>query len=658
VPAAIERTLCDHAPPAAQKELSSLISAFGSRFGMLALCGKFAAFEQLNDAEREVAFAGMRNSMFAPKRKAFLALKGLVAIKAFGDGADGGNNPNWSALGYPGPASDATVQQALEGLDGRDEHVFSMINQGIEKDVELAFDAVVVGSGSGGAVAAAELAAAGRRVLVLDKGAYLKRAELSGIEGDALNSLYERGGLVSTEDTGIAVLAASTFGGGPTVNWACSLRTPDHVCQEWATEHGLPRFATDEFRHALDAVCERISVKAEGVSHNRNNQLLLEGCDKLGYSVDVAPQNMADVTSGAPGAGNISIGDRYANKQSMIITYLRDAATAAVPAQFADRCRVSRVLHSHGIAQGVEAQVAGPDGKLHKLTVRSPLVVVACGSIHSPALLLRSGLPNKNGMIGKNLRLHPVSAVTCKVARGEVDVYPWEGAPMTIVSNVAAKGPTGDNYGAKLECPASHPGLMSTATAWVSGRQFKQAMLDQRRISTVIILTRDRGSGEVRLDKEGEAQLYYPLAESDRQSMLDGMEKAIRVCAINGAEEIGTTQLDLDGARPLPPTSMPSERAAAVDALIANVRRIGFPLAKANLFSAHQMGTCKMGGSPKNSVVDSDGQSWEVKGLFVSDASTFPTSSGTNPMVTTLAISYLIAQQMKTQLSPVPPSKL
>ncbi|CAE8723130.1 unnamed protein product [Polarella glacialis] len=98
--------------------------------------------------------------------------------------------------------------------------------------------------------------------------------------------------------------------------------------------------------------------------------------------------------------------------------------------------------------------------------------------------------------------------------------------------------------------------------------------------------------------------------------------------------------------------SMVEARAAAVDGLVADVRRVGFPLYSASLYSAHQMGTCKMGSSAKTSVVNADGQNWVVSGLFVSDASVFPTSSGSNPMITTLGIAHMVAQQIKRQLQP------
>jgi long-chain-alcohol oxidase len=221
---------------------------------------------------------------------------------------------------------------------------------------------------------------------------------------------------------------------------------------------------------------------------------------------------------------------------------------------------------------------------------------------------------------------------------------------MTTVSNQCAKGRANDNYGAKLECPSMHPGLAASVLPWAGGADFKESMLNIRRLSSFIVLTRDRGSGEVRLDKEGNPRLYYPLAESDAENMMDGLETAVRAMAAAGVDDVCPT--NLPSARVLPPQSMPEARAAAVDNIVTEMRETGFPLFKSSVFSAHQMGTCRMGSSSKDSVVNEDGQSWEVSGLYVADASTFPTSSGVNPMVTTLAIAHSVSQRLKRTFRP------
>ncbi len=141
-------------------------------------------------------------------------------------------------------------------------------------------------------------------------------------------------------------------------------------------------------------------------------------------------QNMALVGEGSPGSAFISAGDRHGIKQAAPQTFLKDAAESG--AHFADRTYVSEVLHDgKGSVTGVKAVTTGASGQELKVTVRARIVVVSCGSINTPALLMRSQIPklNQSGQLGKNLRLHPV-ATTLAVMPEKVKV--WEGVPTLL----------------------------------------------------------------------------------------------------------------------------------------------------------------------------------------------------------------------------------
>lgn len=232
---------------------------------------------------------------------------------------------------------------------------------------------------------------------------------------------------------------------------------------------------------------------------------------------------------------------------------------------------------------------------------------------------------------------------------------------MTAVSNVCESGPHNDMYGAKLESPSAFPGLLAGASVWNGSTAFKRLMLKVQSTAGTVVLTRDKDSGEVRIDEDGKPLLYYPISQHDKDSMLDGMEKAIRLNAAAGASGIATNQflLKAPSADPLlpgefmslPPESDPNARAKAVEDLIKASKQEGIQPFRCSLFSAHQMGSCQMGVDPKRSVVQATGESWEVRGLYVADASVFPTSSGVNPMITTYSVSHMIAQALKRDLA-------
>jgi len=83
-----------------------------------------------------------------------------------------------------------------------------------KKKIHLQYDVVIIGSGAGGSVVAAELAKEGKRVLICEKGMYVHQENLSLLESDATRAMFERQGVLITEDGGVSVFAGSTFGGG------------------------------------------------------------------------------------------------------------------------------------------------------------------------------------------------------------------------------------------------------------------------------------------------------------------------------------------------------------------------------------------------------------------------------------------------------------
>ncbi|KAF6266547.1 GMC oxidoreductase-domain-containing protein [Scenedesmus sp. NREL 46B-D3] len=225
--------------------------------------------------------------------------------------------------------------------------------------VELFYDAVIIGSGAGGGVTAALLAAAGMRVLVLEKAGWVRREDMSWLEGEAHAEMYERAGFLATEDGGINVLAGSTLGGGTKINWTASLRTPEHVRREWAAApHSLGVLGPDSqaFSAALDAVCSRLGVST-GSHMSGPNAKLLQGLQLLGVHGEELPRNCLSKTCSA----YCNFGCRSGHKQSSDATWLVDAVRMG--AHVLTGVEAQRVLlEAHGGAEdgsGVPGLCAG-----------------------------------------------------------------------------------------------------------------------------------------------------------------------------------------------------------------------------------------------------------------------------------------------------------
>ena len=603
VPMAVELALLQAELPAEQASgLRGLLDA-------LAAQGMAAATPQ--EAREAIANAFMEDAEAAPGMDALrnTALTMHYALPDLGTGI----NPNWPGMGYPGP-------QALPKPREQVERPIDPIVPDAE-ELTLEADVVIVGSGAGGGVIAGELSAAGKRVCVLEMGGYHDESEFNGLELWAYQHLLLNGGPFPTADGQVSIQAGGSLGGGTVLNWTNCLRTTDRVRAQWAGEHGLEGLDSPDYDAHMDAVWERISVNDRCSDLNGPHNRLKEGCEALGFDWTTITRNTDPETYDPVTAGFMGFGDQSGSKRSTQKTYLADAAGRG--ADFLVNCRVERILVEDGRAAGVEATYADPEGRTARVTVRAETVVVAGGSIESPALLLRSGIGGP--AVGDYLRLHPTSVI---FGTYEERQDPWWGAPQAGLSHEFAD--LAEGYGFLLECPQHTTGLTAAATPWRSGLDHKEAMSKFARGAAFLNLTRDRGHGRVTIDDAGRAIAHYPIAdELDVAHIRRGFAESIRLHEAAGAVEMQA----LSRWAPI------WRRGDDVDAFIRAVCELSFgPPDKMGMFSAHQMGTCRMGADPATSVAGPRGELHDTPGVWIGDASAFPTASGTNPMFTVMSL--------------------
>ncbi|KAL0327682.1 UNVERIFIED_CONTAM: Long-chain-alcohol oxidase FAO4A [Sesamum angustifolium] len=499
-------------------------------------------------------------------------------------------------------------------------------------------DAVVVGSGSGGGVVAGVLANAGHKVLVLEKGSYFARANLSLLEGEAMDKMYLGNGMATTDNLDVLLLAGSTVGGGSTINWSASIRTPPHVIREWSEKHELKLFESKIYHRALDVVCQKMGVQSEVEHEGFNNMILRKGCENLGYPVETVPRN----TPSDHYCGWCCFGCKDGRKKGTSETWLVDLVQsgngAILPA-----CEALRVVtdESNGKkrAIGVAFAFYTPFGREIGI-IESDVTVAASGAICTPALLKRSGLKNPN--IGKNLHVHPVVMAWGYFPDSpSPDAWPaaekrsYEGGIITAMTRVESNSET-SGYGTIIQTPILHPGLFSILMPWISGTDMKNRMVKFSRTTHIFALARDKGSGKI----TSETNISYKLEDSDQENLRKGLEKVMRILAAAGAEEIGTQHSTGRVLKVKQASEEEFERFVKEESS-RPLQKLSAPIG-----SAHQMGSCRMGVDPKSSVVNPKGETWEVEGLFVADSSVFPTALGVNPMVTIQAIAYCTAHSV------------
>ena len=606
-----------------QAEIRLFLSLFTAPPIGLILAGSPRPFSALTQAQRERYLLALANSPVGPFRQGFQGLKRLAGLLYFSALDEQGNNPNWTVLDYTPPQTRQVTTPA------------PILPLTIGEDTTLEADAVVIGSGAGGGVVAGELALAGKSVIILEKGGYNHEGNFSLREAQAMPELFLKQGALATKDLGVIMMAGSTLGGGTVVNWMTSFRTPGDVLAEWDRCSGLPGcFTGQQLQQSFSAVEQRISVNSEQSQHNRQNQVLFDGATALGYRAGVIRRNAVGCEQRC---GACNLGCVYGCSQSTMKTYIQDAYEHG--ARVIVHGSAQKVLIENGRAVGVKAQVRDVQtGMVSSVTIRAGMVVVAAGALSSPALLLRSGLEHAH--LGRHLHLHP-SAISVGVYPEKV--YAWRGVLQSAYCDQFAR--LDGSYGYTLEVPPTHPGLFGLATPWHSARDYREQITRIAHLSSLVVLARDRGEGVVKLDRFGEPIVRYKVSAYDRKHLLHGLYQGTRIHLAAGAHTVISLQ---NKPAYLEDVSVDTTRRARQIREFENtIKRYGLGANRIVMFSAHQMGTCRMGADPRTSVVNGENRVHGIKGLFVCDSSVFPTACGVNPMLTIMALAHKASQYLK-----------
>lgn len=603
---ALEHYLLAHLPP-------EQFAGMGQLLDVAALRG----FDSESQTVRE-AIIGELSAISPQTHAAVAALKQLSILFAYGLPDAQGRNPFWAGMGYPGPVqappSTPKTLTVIAASDGQ----------------TLQADVVVVGSGCGGGLAAGLLAQAGRRVIVVEAGGYRNESDFVQLELAAYQTLFLRGGFFTSGDGMINIAAGSTVGGGSTVNWSNSLMTPMRVRQSWA-DAGLTDVTGPSFDEHLAAVMDRIGCNEKVSTQNEPHCRLAEAAAALGYSYRVAPLNLDPGRYDPVIAGYSGMGDQTGAKQGTMRTYLQDACDAG--AQILPDTWIDRILTDDGRASGVEGTHTDPNtGRTTRVVIDAPTVVVAAGSLETPALLLRSGIGGP--AVGKGLHTHPATLVA-----GIYDTpqEQWYGPAMAGVMDEFAE--TNEGFGYLIEGVQHLPALFATVVPWLSGEQHKELAAKYRYRSDFLILLKDRGSGTVTIDGSGQAVHWYPFDdELDRANFRHALVTCIRMHEAAGAREIFAAGQPLD----------PWRRGDDLEAFIEQVNQIPIGPGGTPVFCAHQMSSARLGSDPQTSVANPAGELHDTPGVWIADASGMPTCSGVNPMLTVMALAHRIATNMLT----------
>ncbi len=474
-------------------------------------------------------------------------------------------------------------------------------------------DVVIVGSGAGGAVAAAELAAAGLDVIVLEAGEHYNRENYPSDHLEAIAELYRDGGLTIAEGRPpIPVPVAKVVGGTTVINSGTCFRAPEPVLENWRQRYGIAWAGdlADDYAEAEQTLhVKQLDPERMG----RNGQLAMEGAAAIGASGAPIHRNAGDCVQ----CSSCPFGCEIDAKRGMHVSYLPRAVAAG--ARIRAGVAVDRVIVEDGRAVGVSGSTRVGDGSRRRtFTVRARRAVIAAGgALGTPELLQRSGLGNKQ--VGRNLHIHPACWVG---ARYEEEVRGWEGVMQSFYVD------QWEDTGILLEATFTP---LAFGGAWLlgAGRSHQRAMLDFGHVGSIGVHLADRSSGRVGLGTEGSLRASYALTRDDADRIAFGIARAAEVHFAAGAIEVYPNIARIGTLKP---------------GDLAEFEATRFKPAELRLEAFHPMGTARISSDPREGACAPDGSVYGTRDLYVADGSLFPTSVGVNPMMTIIAFAKQIAR--------------
>jgi choline dehydrogenase-like flavoprotein len=479
-------------------------------------------------------------------------------------------------------------------------------------------DVVVVGSGAGGAPVAKALAEAGRRVVVVEEGAYFARQQLNARPRDMTALLYRDAGQVATVGTPAIMLPTGRAVGGTTlVNSGTCFRTPDRVLRRWQGELGV----TIENLDALYAQVEReIGVhRVTPELAGANARIAKRGADALGWSGHYLDRNAV----GCQGSGVCAFGCPTGAKQHAGEVYMNAAhAAGAITYTNARALRIDMEDNATR-ARGITARTRGGG----TLVVTADETVVAAGTLHTPLLLAASGITT-NKHLGRHLSIHPATAAWA-IMDEVVDMA--RGVPQSYgVDEFAGEG-------IMLEGIAGPPDYLAMAVPY-SGVRHRELMLDYRHVAQFGLMIEDTSRGHIpvgriaRAASPGRPIIRYDINERDVKTIANGVARLAELLFAAGARRVI-----------LPLARMP-ELASAAE--LPRLRAHDVRAQDLKLMAFHPLGTARMAASATQGVTAPDHRVHGTTNLYISDGSAVPTALGVNPQLTIMAFATRLASRL------------
>lgn len=481
----------------------------------------------------------------------------------------------------------------------------------------------MIGSGPGGALAAYELAKAGKSVVVLEAGPRVRHGDTRRDAGMVLNRFFFYGGMRSTRgNTVMPSMQPRNLGGGSVWNSAICMRFPQFILDRYEREHGLSGFASGSLDRHFEAVEAFMGVRpvADNVLGPRN-ELFAQACNKVGYTATRIERN----ESGCKGSSECFTfcpNDAKLSMDRRGIPEVLDLGGTVYTSVSAHK-----LIKEGSSIRGVQGFVVHPttNQKTYQVEVRAKVTVLAAGCLATPEILQRSGVGN--AQVGQNLRFHPGSMVM-----GEFDheIEPWSGATQGFHCLDFME------EGIKLESLWATSSLMGSRFPGL-GKDLQGLLKNYRKMcSWDSWVSGEDSVGYIKARPGRRADIVYNIGQGDADRMVESMAKLSEMFFSVGAKSVMT---GLHGVE------APSKQKNISEQLRA--RR--FKVQEVPFASNHIFGTTAMGADRGRHAVDLRGAVYDADNLYVCDTGLLPSTPGANPMLPTMALSHMITEHINSQ---------
>lgn len=481
----------------------------------------------------------------------------------------------------------------------------------IHAQLERRFDAVIVGTGAGGAVTACTLAEAGLKVALVEEGPYVTGEQMNGKPLEMFDLLYRNKGLTGTVGyPPIPVPLGRAVGGTTLINSATCSRTPDNVLARWEDQFGLT--GATALAPFYDEVERDLDIKpVPDAIYGAQSRRFEAASEALGYKGRRIPRNERDCAA----TGVCAVGCPRDAKQSMAVSYVPRALRAG--AVLLSNARVDRITFAGRRAAGVVGTFVTPQGAARGLrfTLSAPLVVVAAGALNTPPLLMKSGVKGKR--IGRNLHMHPATRVLAKfpdVLQGWAEVPQAYNVDEFIDDGIFIQG---QFVSPPIQAP-NVPGF---------GQAHLERMRDFDRWGSFGALISDESAGRVLAS----GVALYRLNRKDTEKLRRAIAITTDIFLAAGAEEVFTGI----AVQPIVRSKQDADRLRSVKVRATDIEMMAF----------HPMGTAAVGRDGGQGAVDAHGKVFGYEGLYVADTGLFPTSNRINPQLTLMALAMRNARE-------------